>query len=98
MFHKSIQIVPYSLVLDIGRKSRVFSDSLLGGVQVRVDRGHFVPEKAESCVNLALVPAAEGGDCEEKQPEPDQQSLTVHQAAWAESEISACIETCKFYY
>ena len=74
----------------------MFSHSLLGGVQVRVDRGHFVPEKAENSVNLALVPAGDGGHCEEKQPEPDQHSLTVHQAAWAESQISVCILTWKF--
>ena len=73
-----IDPVPNSLVLDIRRKSRVFSDSLLSGVQVRVDRSHFVLEKAENCVNLALVLAVEDGESEEKQPEPDQQSLTVH--------------------
>ena len=59
----------------------MFSHSLLSGVQVRVDRSHFVLEKAENCVNLALVLAVEDGENEEKQPEPNQQSLTGHQAA-----------------
>ena len=92
-----IDPVSNSLVLDIRRKSRVFSHSLLSGVQVRVDRSHFVLEKAENCVNLALVLAVEDRESEEKQPEPDQQSLTVHQAAWGESEISIFIETWKFF-